>query len=1611
MSDPPKDVKHRATYSSSLTLLANHSELFSKQLFDDFDYWHHLLVDKWLKMDWKYRIIAMKLLHSFHREIADQLLPNDDENDARRLEILNFLRKYFKTTLEQSNSQPFEIRIAISGFGLMAAPCKRLLPPESLNELLQLVMQRTENASHAVDETSKEQFEHFPDYVESLAKIMEHVNELTGIQLTTLKNIIVSLIRNFHLLSTVHHRMTIDTLMRTFHNLWLLGETHLDDVLEKVVYQGVVWTCSHKLPFEVLFWDPDADWKEQITFKSYLSLWNGLMAEVDLSSYNRLLISSKIYDHLMKTLFTILERLNLSTRKRTFHDANGKDQELYFSNPNYELEPSKPKDFHIFFNLVDFYCALWKTQSTKSHLDNSSKWIPQLVDTIILHSLKHPLVSGFVKILHRAICIINQIDYFDEKLQNQNENLKLDSELSVKLKISHYLTNTTKQIEQMNGEQQLACLKLLFCAPTSMLTEIITDMIPAFVTAFEIGKSSTNLFIADMALGAIERFITSNGNTFDETKNFLQEVMPHLDSYLQGFKMDAIRTTAVAYKRVGLAKQSPQQLIQINETNLLQFQKRIIRLLGALEPEQCLYLLHNDKNAKLVKWDATEKVCLTLFGPNFNPKIHLDALMPRMCEIATSSTDRQKKMAACEFIHATILYLIGSNNHDGQLWSELCEKMLELGCDGDIGVQQMFEPLIMQIMRYTSQYAESRKNGIEILLDRIMAAISKPSNSGVRDLSARALRKFIEWAIKQSTEEQLKTSPYNITTIINKLKVFCLDVNQDKRFGAALAFNNVYRILREEDTIVDIYWLDLLHDFCVNFVMSEQYMEKNLNYESNLKQISICLDHILRVLRERKNIFNEATATRIKPTSFEGVYLQDAIDWLFTQLTTNQHIYRRKVSEMILLLAPCIDGFDSASSYAREALTSQEIVNLCEANMPPQVFDRQSKSFSIVDGLNAFQRSLENYMWFLVNSLLPAQNIQTIFDKSVIFTAINHYIENIMNENVMNLFTFDSEDESMLNDQIVDTCTSDAYLIRRTKTIILIRLFEFLSKFMLPGYVQWIPATVWTSFDLMSSIEKIAFSPQTLECDIRNPQTLSKLQETTNAFILSAIQHAPDHFKKELLRMLSENAQKHYEELTELTEAYLSLHLIRPEHLKKLIGIELVFDLMKTKRNLFSENMRTELDISAGKTLHRLSDGIKENVNDEYYAKFATPDVLKFTNKLLSLSFRRPDAYIYLIDVLLYSEALKIPNTEKNIKHGKHFFSLYKTAILEYFMTCITVIVDRFVIKMGNPNYHYILRIFIELTEYAYKQNYHNVPRTQELSNALLNNWTEIQKKAPNQDPPTLLTMIELMTHLAMIVPFKLSIIAEKAPSFRKWLLDIIENSTVGIEIKSQAFFLLPCLIDASSIEEENRDVQKALEAFQSKHFPLLSTEFAVGSIERATFENTFQIVLDTLCASKASIILKFIINCTATDPKHIMDYKIAEIIPKFMRQLQSSEQMRCLNIAFKLFTNTQLEPTIRVSMLKRFLTTLIRNSQLKTILQFYTDHICEIDHLIKSAYDASMSNFKLHHAFISRAGGFELLEIMIAMVPTEQIQDANCPIAVAIRGKLYSFFDYSQIV
>lgn len=115
------------------------------------------------------------------------------------------------------------------------------------------------------------------------------------------------------------------------------------------------------------------------------------------------------------------------------------------------------------------------------------------------------------------------------------------------------------------------------------------------------------------------------------------------------------------------------------------------------------------EKANFIKWDPEKRLKFTI--PLYSKKldIYFDACLPKLVDLAQHSTDRETRVAACEFLHALVIYMIGKNatqpkggrqNKDedlapfAKIYAKLFPVIIKLATEIELISRQLFEPLI-----------------------------------------------------------------------------------------------------------------------------------------------------------------------------------------------------------------------------------------------------------------------------------------------------------------------------------------------------------------------------------------------------------------------------------------------------------------------------------------------------------------------------------------------------------------------------------------------------------------------------------------------------------------------------------------------------------------------------------------------------------------------------------------------------------------------------------------------------------------------------------------------------------------------------------------------------
>ncbi|EDS29046.1 conserved hypothetical protein [Culex quinquefasciatus] len=948
--------------------------------------------------------------------------------------------------------------------------------------------------------------------------------------------------------------------------------------------------------------------------------------------------------------------------------------------------------------------------------------------------------------------------------------------------------------------------------------------------------------------------------------------------------------------------------------------------------------------------------------------------------------------------------------------TELCGHLLQLATDPDLAICQMFEPLIFQIIHYLTQPSKITQKGTEVLASCLMESISHPSDTGVRDLAARCIREFLLWTIKQTPAGQQPTvsssSAVNLSVILEQLRTYSMDSNPHRRQGAALAFNNIYRILREEEPQIERSWLDLYYVFSMNYVMTEEFDSS----ATNLEQISATIDHLVRVLVERNDLFNRPNPSRVVPSAFGGRLLKDLVRWLFGQCSSREESYRHKCMEVFPKLAKAVAGCATERAFIQQYLEDRTILDICDhVNVIQGIAKTPTLQFIVDENLpmianiylwlEYFISTLDMYCWLLKGSLL--QNPSWFMENSNLFAAIRFFISLVASATMFNLMLlvrpeFVDESQTSVEFRI---CVDKIIKFNLLKCTITVRIVDLLSWIMHQSYYSSVPENFWEQPQVAAFLIDLIFEPQKMGFDFKSCQD-------TIAEYPKRIEHLLDRvecfenlqFREMVYEKISDKLTFTYQELSERLERLLKLETIGLEDNNNAKGVLTIAKRYESYQQYFSLETKSSLRTISERILETIFDALKEQRLGEWFQIPLTPSLKRFATVVLKIVFKfmSTQALDPLIDLLLSKVELRLfQQSGSSVLHGEHFVTTFEEAVFEFVLDQFPTSFEKLLQRLDAANFSVIVKLLCSFLEFNYQRKRSDIPVLKTVTEAMLDKWTVILQRAQtleNKFAAVDLQLIELMSCIAMVSPNPLGQIERKATGLQPWLLNLIGNSQITLELKSKAVFLLPTLVGDTDFD--SAPVSDALQSLQNQHFPLRSSEFTPNSVERISFENCLVGLLDAMVVSRSPVLLKAIINATAADGEHIAEAKIRSALGDYMKPQNSNQQCYNLKLIFGKFCDESLEPFIRLTVLKRFLISGLRMCSFEALSTFYKSNIKKINDMIRSNYGQFGSGWEAEQALINRFGGYQLIELYVAVLPRDVILSDDCPVAKTLYGE-----------
>lgn len=231
--------------------------------------------------------------------------------------------------------------------------------------------------------------------------------------------------------------------------------------------------------------------------------------------------------------------------------------------------------------------------------------------------------------------------------------------------------------------------------------------------------------------------------------------------------------------------------------------------------------------------------------------------------------------------------------------------------------------------------------------------------------------------IRQAPE--VKDVQSNVHRIVQKINELALHPSMRKRVAAAVAFNHLYAILREDDDTVSIYWLEIFYCFVCS-----------LNDECDDPSIANALAHIEKVMRFKADLLNASgPPDRRKPQEFDGATLTHAMYWLLSRCGTLDERCRVKCMELYVNMSQYVDSYPQETIQIFVEIYGMDRLN----DIVLKGLESGVGDISVIGNVTPLLKALDCYVWFLENQLLSIENLFSADDaqEHTIFACIQSF--------------------------------------------------------------------------------------------------------------------------------------------------------------------------------------------------------------------------------------------------------------------------------------------------------------------------------------------------------------------------------------------------------------------------------------------------------------------------------------------------------------------------------------------------------------------------------------------------------------------------------------------
>lgn len=592
---------------------------------------------------------------------------------------------------------------------------------------------------------------------------------------------------------------------------------------------------------------------------------------------------------------------------------------------------------------------------------------------------------------------------------------------------------------------------------------------------------------------------------------------------------------------------------------------------------------------------------------------------------------------------------------------------------------------------------------------------------------------------------------------------FSLHSDPSKRLGAALIFNNIYQDIREEEAIVNMFWLEILYAFIVNISQESSFENENC-----LLQVKEALRHVERVLLQKHELFSTPDNNRRTPPHFQGNLLKDVMTWLLQFINSGNKHCRDVAMQLFSNIAEKTDSSCSIAKFVTVLTKTKDlqawISNKLELHLTAQPAANETNTcdnlFKWVQNLDC---SICGFLYFMKNGVV---NLDYFKEGGNFISALTFFIQKICRSNIESALKLCTNGEAFF-------CSiKEKEQFNYWKSTIVINTMKF-AAVIIQNTLQK-SSQLWKNHleSLMHSLlAYVLFDFTSIGFDTTNTHIKEKeLTELLQLILAKFNDNDLNKLAKAFTTYITENSLNKVDIKINVPLKYRNY--LKGMILLQTVGFSNKINILHFERNIINAIFER---VSCG------SGALKETVH-------------AYCNMKMQLTLENEIEFTQMIQCVHAEEIITVVHLGRDMSCGNYFFTSFKETIIQHVLKRFSYFFDTSITKSINVTVNYL----VEILQYIGK-NEKIISRDliENIIEVLLANWF-ILGPYFCENREQINHGIEFVKQMASITSRSKWEMGQEKYALGKWIFALFEQEDISFEVtfnfRTQLFDLLVCV-------------------------------------------------------------------------------------------------------------------------------------------------------------------------------------------------------------------------